>query len=205
MEIKYFVRTTNDRQFNYDIEYEKLVDKNYNPVGSFISQLKIISDFDAVLLEDDLVLCKDFKNRIEEVIKKYPNNIINFYTKPNEYFTTHESERFSYNQCTYYPRGLALKIALKMEELRKMLLNVQYDVLEDNALKFLGIIHIQYRPCLVQHLDNDSFINKANGRRRTIYFIDYLDELNIDYENSYNKENRNKIIKLMNEIPLFEK
>lgn len=193
--IKYFVRTTNNRIFEYDLEYEKLVDIERKPVESFIKQLKYISQWDSVLLEDDLILCKDFKNRIEEVIKQYPNKIINFFTRPNDYFTTHESSIFAYNQCTYYPQGVALQIAIEMEKWFIKNPRSQYDILENNALRELGLTHMQYRPCLVQHLDNDSLIgNVAKGYRRTPYFIDYLTELNIGYDEAFNIENRDKLI-----------
>lgn len=192
--IKYFVRTTNDRVFDYDLEYRKLIDTERKPVESFIKQLKYISQWNSVLLEDDLILCKDFKKKIEEVIKQYPDKIINFYTRPNDYFTTHESSIFAYNQCTYYPKGVAVKLAVKMEEGFKRNPRAQYDILENNALRDLGIIHVQYRPCLVQHLDKDSLVgNLAQGYRRSPYFIDYLEELNINYEDAFKVENRNKL------------
>lgn len=195
--VRYFVRTTDDRAFEYDLEYEKLVDTERKPVKSFIEQLKYISQYDSVLLEDDLVLCKNFKNRIEDVIKQYPDKIINFFTCPNEWFTTYESTRFSYNQCTYYPKGIALEIALKMEKVFKMLPKAQYDVIEHNALLRLGLSHVQFRPCLVQHLDNNSLVgNNAGGHRRTPYFVDYLEELGIDYKDAFKNNNRNALEKL---------
>lgn len=196
--IKYFVRTTNDRVFDYDLEYRKLIDTERKPVESFIKQLKYISQWNSVLLEDDLILCKDFKKKIEEVIKQYPDKIINFFTRPNDYFTTHESSTFAYNQCTYYPKGVAFKLAVKMEEGFKRNPRAQYDILENNALRELGITHVQYRPCLVQHLDKDSLVgNMAQGHRRSPYFIDYLEELNIDYSSSFKEENRNKLENLL--------
>lgn len=196
--IKYFVRTTNDRIFEYDLECETLVDLERKPVKSFIDQLKYISQWNSVLLEDDLILCKNFKARIEEVIKRYPDKVINFFTRPNDWYTTHESNSFLFNQCTYYPKGLAMDIAFEMEKVWKMLPKAQYDVLECNALNRLGLSHVQYRPCLVQHLDNDSLVgNTYGGFRRTPYFIDYLDELAINYENAFKVENRSKLEKLL--------
>lgn len=196
--IKYFVRTTGDRVFEYDLKYEALIDREKKPVDSFIRQLKHISQWDSVLLEDDLVLCKDFKNKIEEVIKQYPDKIINFFTRPNDWFTTHESSIFAYNQCTYYPKGVAMTLANKMDELYKKYPRSQYDIIENLALKELGIAHIQHRPCLVQHMDNNSLVgNHADGYRRCPYFIDYLEELGIKFEDSFKVENR---IKLQNRL-----
>ena len=61
--IKYFVRTTGERQLDESynqIEYELLIDKEYKPVKSLIEQLEIMNNYDSVLLEDDLILCKNF-------------------------------------------------------------------------------------------------------------------------------------------------
>ena len=77
MELKFFIRTTKDRTLDESIErelgnnYTLLIDTEHKPVDSFIEQLKIISDYDAILLEDDVILCKDFVNEITKVVKKY--------------------------------------------------------------------------------------------------------------------------------------
>lgn len=197
--IKYFVRTTGEREFNYDLDYELLVDKEKKPVESFINQLKHISQYDSVLLEDDLILCKDFKFKMEEVIKQYSNYIINFFTAPDEYFTTRMNNTFYYNQCTYYPKGIASKLAAEMEKVYKRMPRAQYDVIEHNALTHLGIPNIQYRPCLVQHIDKSSLIQDDNYPRRTPYFIDYLEELGIDYKDANEIQNRRKLYKLLRE------
>ena len=198
--IKYFVRTTEERTFDYDLNYELLVDKEKKPVESFIRQLRYISQYNSVLLEDDLILCKDFKDKIEDVIKQYPNDIINFFYRPTSYFTTHYSTKYCWNQCTYYPKGIALKIANEMEKLHEATPSLQYDVLEDNALYRLGLTHVVYRPCLVQHIDKSSLIQEtdSHGSRRTIYFEDYLNELGIDYKDAFKTENRKKLYDLLN-------
>ena len=52
MDIKYFVRTIKAREFDYSkVEYTELVDRNPDFIQSFIDQLKIISEYDAVFLE----------------------------------------------------------------------------------------------------------------------------------------------------------
>lgn len=195
--MKYFIRTTNERILNESynqLEYEKLVDYNHQPVTSFINQLDYISEWDSILLEDDVLLCSDFKNIIEGVIKEYPDTIINFFTRPQEYFTTHYNDYFVYNQCTYYPKGVAKDLADEMRRIYRLKPNLQYDVLENIALEKLGISHLQYRPCIVQHIDEKSLIqSKHCHKRRSPYFIDYLKELNIDYNEAFKVENRKKL------------
>lgn len=206
--MKYFVRTTNERQLDASynqIEYEALVDLNHQPVESFINQLEEISEYDSVLLEDDLVLCKDFKAKVESVIEQYPNSIINFFTDPGRYFKTRRSYLFNYNQCTYYPKGLGKQLAKIMREID---LKAGYDTLLHIALKKLKISHIQYRPCLIQHIDKKSLItNRCKSySRQTIYFIDYLDELGITYDAANTEENKQKLEELkIKHIEMFKK
>lgn len=182
--MKYYVRTTGERQFNYDINYEVLVDTEHKPIKSFINQLRYISDNDSVLLEDDLILCKDFKKRIEEIITQYPNHIINFYESPYDFYFTEERPgiKYRFNQCTYYPKGIAKLIANKMEEIWSSYQNIkQYDYLQSYAMDELGISYISYRPCLVQHLNGPSIIGNSDDVS-TLFFVDYIDELGIDYK-----------------------
>lgn len=201
--IKYFIRTTLERKLDESIsrelgeDYTLLVDTEHKPIESFIGQLNIISEYDSVLLEDDVILCKNFKQRIEEVISKHKDKVINFFQKPNFYFTTHLTEEpFRFNQCTYYPKGLSKIISKEM--LNHMCITYGYDAIEDWALRKLGLAYFIYRPCLVQHKDIKSLIYFNNHQRITPYFIDYLEELNISYEDAYKPENKQKLIDLMN-------
>ena len=158
MNIKYFVRTTGerilDKSYN-QIEYELLIDKEHKPVESFIKQLKIISEYDSVLLEDDLILCDNFKNVIEDIINKYPNMIINFYSK--HFKETTKTNIIYSNQCTYYPKHMSLNIANVMQ---KYLPYPNYDGLETKALKELNIYIIEYKPNIVIHKNGYSLITK---------------------------------------------
>ena len=197
--MKYYIRTTLERQLDESfnqIEYELFIDKEHKPIESFIQQLKIISNDDSILLEDDIILCNNFKEKIKEVIKEHPNDIINFFYNPYTYFTSHYIDHFSWNQCTYYPKGLGKVIAEAMEnyQLRFPKLTFQYDLLENVALKQLHIPVYVYRPCLVQHIDYSSLIQQNGLRgRRTPYYIGYLEELGIDYKDAYKEENLKKL------------
>lgn len=200
--MKIYVRTTEERVLDdsyKQIKYELLVDNNHQPVQSFIEQLNIISGDDSLLLEDDLILCKDFLINIKKAIEEYPNKIINFFFKPKEYFTTFESEMFSYNQCTYYPKGISKKIATEMLKIRTYNPNMQYDILEYRAMINLSMTNVIYRPCLVQHIDYSSLIQvcKHYMPRRTPYYIDYINELGIKYEDAYRY--KRELYKLLNE------
>ena len=82
--MKYVIRKVPERNTEY---LEKLLpeavvvnDVNHNgAIWSFLKAIEVADD-DAVYIQDDMLLCKDFKNRAESYIKKYPNNIISFST-----------------------------------------------------------------------------------------------------------------------------
>jgi GR25 family glycosyltransferase involved in LPS biosynthesis len=201
MDIKYYVRTTGERDFDYsnEIEYEVLVDKERNPGKHFLDSLKHIKNENAVLMEDDIVLCKDFKREIEKVINKYPDTIINFFPDPFDYFTTHLSDNSRQNQCTYFPKGI-LKDVIK--ELEPLLGTGEfrgfYSRHLDYALRQCHISFLKYRPALVQHKDTQTLLTrKRQFRLQTLYYKDYLDELGITMEEAYTKENTEKLKQLL--------
>lgn len=187
MDIKYYIRTTGERILDESynqIPYVKLIDKEHRYIDFFVDELERIGNEDCVIIEDDCVLCKDFKNRIEEVIAQYPDRVINFFYWATKYFKTHEDFDYYQNQCTYYPKGFSQTLAREMRKVHKEFPELCTDQCESKALKNLGVKHIQYRPCLVQHLNFDSLLNHKTEDRglRTPYFIDYLDELGFNYD-----------------------
>ena len=133
------------------------------------------------------MILKNFKEEIEKVIKEHENDIINFYTRPSSFFSSNYSQYFVYNQCTYYPKGISKKLAIQMEKELNLAKSIRdYDVLENRAIHSLKMYLFNYRPCLVQHRDAHSLINKGLfciPDRITAYFKDYLDKYNIDYNN----------------------
>lgn len=202
--IKYFVRTTNERVLDESFKKELgddftlLIDYNHDSGKAFFEQLDTINEYNCVVMEDDIILCKDFKNRIEEVINNNPNELINFFTQPTQYFKTRKGAFFCYNQCTYFPSGIAKKI--KDAIVKYDIPIKRQEVMMRDSLSKLKIYHIQYRPCLVQHIDKGSLMNHNPGFcRRSPFFIDYLEELNIPYEDSGTKENYRKLFDLMKE------
>ena len=203
----YYDRTTGERQFNYYINYETLVDTEHKPIKSFINQLKYISSNDSILLEDDLILCKNFKERIEEIVAQYPNSVINFYESPHDFYFTEERRgiKYRFNQCTYYPKGVSKLIADKMEEIWPRYQNIkQYDFLQAYAMDELGMSYLSYRPCLVQHLNGRSIIGNSENVS-TLFFIDYIDELGIDYKDVIQFKNNINLQKIKTKYLPYKK
>ncbi len=186
--MKYYVRTTGERdlsQYSF-LDYTPLYDFKHESVKSFIEQMRLISNDDALFMEDDIIFCDNFINKVNEVIAQYPNQIINFFFQPLAYLQTSEvkGKKFLYNQCVYYPKGISKIIADKMQELIDNGIEwKQYDEIEGAALDALGINFIQYRPMLVQHIGVNSIIgNNWLNDAKTIYFID--DIKGMDYNDA---------------------
>lgn len=82
--MKYVIRKVPERNTEY---LEKLLpeavvvnDVNHNgAIWSFLKAVEVVDD-DAIYVQDDMLLCKDFKNRAEAYIKKYPDDVIVFST-----------------------------------------------------------------------------------------------------------------------------
>ena len=197
--MNFYVRTTGERIFNYSpLKYKILVDNNHCAGEHFLESLKLIKDEDAVLMEDDLQLCQNFEQEIEKIIEKYPNHIINFFSSPAQYFSSHFSNSFSFNQCTYYPKGILNKIIPLVEELIKNGNKETYCWYMDCAIKRLGIPIYNYRPTLVQHIDKKSLIaNSRIVKWQTLYYKDYLDKIGITIEEAIYPENQKKLEMLL--------
>lgn len=205
MNLKFYVRTTKDRILDNSynqIDYQLLVDREHKPIDSFINALYTINDEDAVLMEDDLILCQNFQEEIEKVINANPNRIINFFQMRLKTTPPCDYDKIVFNQCTFYPKGIAKQIADIMIEVprtdneRK---KNMYSLLENVAFERLNIKVLQYAPHLVQHLDNDTLLfNKTHNDRRSIYFLDYLKELNVGYETVINNvEIKRQLFRIM--------
>lgn len=173
------------------------MDKEHKFVDIFASQLEQAASGQAdggiVLMEDDIILCKNFKERIETVINERPDEIINFFTCPMDLFHSREVKyddevKFCYNQCTYYPIKL---IPLFIETINKVLAGSRPkrctpETMVAETIKQHQLSHYCYRPCLVQHIDDVSLINNnLRCDRRSPFFIDYIDELNESGETSF--------------------
>lgn len=200
--IKYFVRTMEGRPDILPDYFEKIIDTEHKYVKSYIDALYKISEYDAVLVEDDIVLCNNFKEEIEKVIAQYPNEVINFFSNPERYYTTYFSELWNYNQCTYFPKGLAKTLADEMmkyyyPEGDPKKVKQRYGHLLGISLTNLGKRHLMYRPALVQHIDGISTFDGAFFQRNTIYFKDYLDRLGITMDEAYDINNRKALKKLL--------
>lgn len=161
---------------------------NEDVFKKFINCFILEKKFDGlVLLEDDIILCKDFYNKIMNEIEQRPNDIISFFEQPlskkklvSGYMPP---SKFLYNQCNYYPKKVCKLIHNKqlIEEFKKWYCSfnkwiypsdsyINY-VLVKNKIKYFMKV-----PFLVQHQAWESTWDGRAKTRQTKYFIDDLEE-----------------------------
>ena len=133
----------------------------------------IIKGQPAVLLEDDIVLTKDFKNKVEAVIREHPDTLINFFSLSKNYTEPHwkKGREYCMNQCEYFPEGFSLKVVEAYENWPKR-------EEEPNAYDYLvgyawgsSKPYLVWCPSLVQHRQVKSIINpRRSSKRQSVTF-----------------------------------
>lgn len=175
--MKIFVLTNRVRILDptYDqIKYNIYYDTKNDPHSCYIDLLNKVKDLDddILILEDDLILCKNFTYYINESVKKFPNMILNFFWQPlRNIKTTIEYKGFCYTQCVFYPKGIINKFYndLKYPDF-SYAKNIR-QAIEKNNISFVNV-----RPHYVQHIGDKSLIWKDLCVRRSNMFIDDIKE-----------------------------
>lgn len=155
-----------------------------------ISCFYVEDEYDGVvILEDDVQLCKNFKQRVEELVEKHPDEVVSMFESAcskGELKSEYRAGRnFAWNQCNYYPK----KIGRILCDPRYMVPFVEwfdkrnepwgYPI--DTYISYvLGLNKIKYWmqvPFLVQHLDMASNFVGRSTKRQSRFFIDDMEEL----------------------------
>lgn len=133
----------------------------------------IIKGQPAILLEDDIILTSNFKEKIEKVVSKYPKILINFFSLSKKLTTPHfkKGREYCMNQCEYFPAGFSLKVVeaynhwpLRQKE------PTAYDYLVGYAWGYNNP-YLVWCPSLVQHRECKSVINpRRSSKRQSITF-----------------------------------
>lgn len=151
-------------------------------LNSFFEALKLADD-DAVYLQDDIVLCKNFKVKCEEIIRNHSNSIIVF----SSYFHCNENVKNAFRDggdvqtlCVYIPKYIAdayLQSIYSGEwKLTKKDERGQFDDLNFGRwLRTHGIDMFVVYPNLAGHLPVKSVINKSRPKNRICKNFDYHD------------------------------
>ena len=149
-------------------------DEDHDPMKAYLHVCRdIVAGRPAVMLEDDIILTSDFRNKIESVIAKHPDTLINFFSLSKKYTEPHwkKGREYCMNQCEYYPEGFSLKIVKAYE-------NWPLKEKEPNAYDYLvgyawgkSKPYLVWCPSLVQHRQTKSIIDpRRSSKRHSITF-----------------------------------
>ena len=135
----------------------------------------IVAGRPAVLLEDDIILTSNFKEKIEKVISKYPDMLINFFSlsKIHTESRLQNGRQYCSSLCEYFPLGFSKKVVDAYEHwpLRDKEPNA-YDYLVGYAWGYRNK-YIEWCPNLVQHRECKSVINpRRSSKRQSITFME---------------------------------
>lgn len=186
--MRYTVRTVSwrdERKKNVEIlkeqipELEVFTDSVGDGYGIFFEICRAINDTGGVILEDDVQLCRNFKSRIEGIIKeKGRHEVYNFFERPKTELVTAYvgGSNFAAMPCIYLPPGLPNKIVGYHDEFKekryRLWTGMATDLLIAYALVQEKVKYWRIRPTLVQHLAFDSVTGPRARNRQTYYFID---------------------------------
>lgn len=149
-------------------------DDEHDPMKSYLHVCKnIIGDNPAVLLEDDVILTSDFKKKIENVISRYPDMLINFFSLSKKFLKPHlkKGRYHCMAQCEYYPAGFGTEVyeAYKIWDKKDS---------DPTATDFLAGFawgnnkdYMIWCPSLVQHRECKSVIDpRRSSKRQSVTF-----------------------------------
>lgn len=146
-----------------------MVDTQHDPIGNFLRALGY-SDNPCVYLEDDIILCDNFYQRITSIIEEHPDDVIQFFSMRKDDLTIGtryiNGSKYLMNQCFYLPAGMGKKvIEFRKEHYRDYGIGGTDSLLRDylafNRIKYLNIV-----PNLVDHMVARSRIDPRRSSKR---------------------------------------
>ena len=178
--VKFIMRTTGDldlsEYFAAIPELKVCCDVDHNAMHTFKNGLIMAGEDPCVHLEDDIVLCNDFMNKISEELNKHPDDVIQFFSMRKDDLTIGSryipGYLFCMNQCFYLPAGMSKAILDYMDEWTRYDEHpTGYDYLMADYFKIHKIKYWNVCPNLVDHLPVKSRINpKRSSKRQSFTF-----------------------------------
>lgn len=151
-------------------------DESGNAREAFVHICKdIVKGQPAVMLQDDIILTSDFRNKVENVINRYPDMLINFFSLSKTLLKPHlkKGREFCMMQCVYFPEGFSLDI---VEAYKTWDGKDKYIAAIDYLTGYAWGNNRQYMvwcPSLVQHREVKSAINpRRSSKRQSVTFVE---------------------------------
>lgn len=177
--MRYIVRAIKSRRaFVEEIlkqipEAEVLWDTSGNAMQSYLNACLIAGEDPVVLLEDDIILTDNFKAKIEKVIEKYPEMLINFFSLSKKHLAPHfkRGREYCMNQCEYLPPGFASRV---LEAYKTWPDKEKHPTAYDFLVGYAwgrNTPYLVWCPSLVQHRQVKSAIDpRRSSKRQSVTF-----------------------------------
>ena len=144
--------------------------------NNWINILKANKNDSLLLLEDDVELSGNFLDKVEEYINQYPSFVLNFYfNEGNNTTKLIPANRYTWNQCVYFPKDLVPKLIKPSEEFIKsypyFVRKNDYAIQIRHALCKNNVDFYAIEPKLVKHLNFTSTL-----RDRPVITQNFIDD-----------------------------
>jgi hypothetical protein len=147
-------------------------DRDHSSALTFRRLIEAAGDQSAILLEDDIELCPDWRRRVEAVVAARPDQVIQFFSTRGSDVGRGPHDRpgadFVNSQCFYLPGRLAgpLRDQLAAEPVVPNGPGCLNDLALARVLKARRERYHQFLPSLVQHLPWRSAANPSRALHR---------------------------------------
>jgi hypothetical protein len=156
---------------------EIVPDRSRDAMDTFLRALRHAGDDPAVHMEDDAILCADFRAKAEAVIAARPGFVIQFFSRLAEDSARGSrlmsGQRFAYNLAFYLPAGYSAQLAAYHARWprRHELLN-HYDLMMGDWFAERHEAFWLHVPSLVQHRVARSAIDpRRSSKRQSLTFV----------------------------------
>ena len=153
-------------------------DVKHDAMDTFRMSLAMIGDAPAVNLEDDIILCDNFREKILTEINQRPNEVIQFFSMRKDDLTIGSryirGGDFCMNQCFYLPPKMSADLLKYMDIWQGYEQNpTAYDYLMADYFKEHKIKYWNVCPNLVDHKIQKSRINPRRSTKRQSFTFQY--------------------------------
>lgn len=174
-ELKFIMRTVGNSDLSYYVNHihglEICRDRKHDAMDTFLLSLEMAGEAPCVHLEDDIVLCDDFVDKVTKEVSKRQNEVIQFFSMRKDDLTVGSryirGSQFCMNQCFYLPAGMGLELLeysktwARMEEEPNAYDYMMADYFKEHKIKYWNVV-----PNLVDHLPMKSRINPRRSTKR---------------------------------------
>jgi len=188
--MKFIVRTVEPRDISALVNNIPglivVKDQIRDAMDTFYRSLEAAGDDAAVNMEDDIILCDNFYDRIREVIAAHPDDVIQFFSMRKDDLTIGTryipGSQYLMNQCFYLPAGMSKdllewsRVARKKDgELysqdKSVIVGAGCDTLMAMYFKDKKIKYLNWCPNLVDHIEGKSVIDpRRSSKRQSLTF-----------------------------------